>query len=94
MLRQSIIRAARPAVRSFTTTTKVMASGDTGAPRATGGGDAFTKREKANEDYAIRMREQEKLQELKKEMAKQHEALKKLEAHIDEVTKNQGGEQK
>ena len=45
-------------------------------------GDAFTKREKANEDYTIRMREKEKLLELKKQLAKQHEHLKKLEEHM------------
>jgi len=47
-----------------------------------GNSDAFTKREKANEDYAIRMREKEKLLDLKKEMAKQKDALKKLEDHM------------
>ena len=45
-------------------------------------GDAFTKREKANEDYAIRLREKEKLLELKKKLAEQHEHLKKLEEHM------------
>jgi len=44
--------------------------------------DAFTKREKANEDYAIRMREKEKLLELKKKLQEQHEHLKKLEEHM------------
>jgi len=44
--------------------------------------DAFTKREKANEDYAIRMREKEKLLELRKRLAEQHEHLKKLEEHM------------
>ncbi len=41
--------------------------------------DAFHKREKANEDYAIREREKEKLLELKKKLADQKEHLKKLE---------------
>lgn len=44
--------------------------------------DAFTKREKASEDYAIRMREKDKLLELKKKLAEQHEHLKKLEEHM------------
>jgi len=71
-----------------------MAAGDTGAPRTTGSqGDAFLKREKASEDYAIRLREKEKLAELKKKLAEQHEHLKKLEDHIDEISKSQGGEQ-
>jgi len=100
MFRQSIVKAVRPALRStlesraaFSTTTKVMA-GEVGAPRATGGqGDAFQKREKASEDYAIKQREKEKLLELKKKLAEQHEHLKKLEEHIDEISKSQGGEQ-
>jgi hypothetical protein len=41
--------------------------------------DAFRKREKANEDYAIRMREKEKLMELKKKLAAQQAHLKVLE---------------
>ncbi|KAH7364444.1 mitochondrial ATPase inhibitor, IATP-domain-containing protein [Rhexocercosporidium sp. MPI-PUGE-AT-0058] len=108
MYRQALSKAVRPALRSslqsraaFSTTTRAMAGGDTGATRSTGaaGGlafdrDAFTKREKANEDYAIRMREKEKLLELKKKLAEQHEHLKKLEEHIDEISKGQGGEQK
>ncbi|KAN0122421.1 Mitochondrial ATPase inhibitor, IATP domain containing protein [Hyaloscypha variabilis] len=103
MYRQSLVQAVRPALRSalrsraaFSTTTRAMAGGDTGAPRSTGqaSGDAFTKREKANEDYAIRLREKEKLLELKKKLAEQHEHLKKLEEHIDEISKSQGGEQK
>ena len=44
--------------------------------------DAFTKREKANEDYAIKQREKEKLLELKRKLAEQHEHLKKLEEHM------------
>jgi hypothetical protein len=41
--------------------------------------DAFQKREKANEDYAIKLREKEKLLELKKKLADQQQHLKKLE---------------
>ncbi|TVY59191.1 ATPase inhibitor [Lachnellula suecica] len=97
MYRQTLTKAARPAFRSFTTTSRAMAGGDTGAPRSSGGsaqGDAFTKREKANEDYAIRMREKEKLLELRKKISEQHDHLKKLEEHIDELSKSSGGEQK
>ncbi|KAH8814157.1 mitochondrial ATPase inhibitor, IATP-domain-containing protein [Hyaloscypha sp. PMI_1271] len=103
MYRQSLTQAVRPALRytlrsraTFSTATRAMAGGDTGAPRVGGqaSGDAFTKREKANEDYAIRMREKEKLMELKKKLQEQHEHLKKLEEHIDEISKSQGGEQK
>jgi hypothetical protein len=41
--------------------------------------DAFQKREKANEDYAIKQREKEKLLELKKKLSDQQQHLKKLE---------------
>jgi len=73
-----------------------MAGGDTGAirPGGTATGDAFTKREKANEDYAIRQREKEKLLELKKKIAEQREHLDKLSDHIEELAKEHGGEQK
>ncbi|KAH6671398.1 mitochondrial ATPase inhibitor, IATP-domain-containing protein [Halenospora varia] len=92
MYRQNIVRAVRPAIRqraAFSTTTRAMAGGDTGAPRSTGAahGDAFTKREKANEDYAIRMREKEKLLELRKRLAEQQDHLKKLEEHMYAISK-------
>jgi len=45
-------------------------------------GDAFTKREKANEDYTVRQREKEKLLELKKKLAEQQQHLKQLEEHM------------
>jgi len=44
--------------------------------------DAFSKREKANEDYSIKLREKEKLLELKKKLAEQHKHLKQLEEHM------------
>lgn len=44
--------------------------------------DAFQKREKANEDYAIREREKEKLLELKKKLAEQQAHLKQLSDHM------------
>ncbi|KAI1107845.1 mitochondrial ATPase inhibitor, IATP-domain-containing protein [Jackrogersella minutella] len=82
--------------RAFTTTTRTMAAGDTGSPNKLGSlggqGDAFQKREKANEDYAIRQREKEKLIELRKKLHEQQEHLKRLSDHIDELTKEQGGE--
>ncbi|KAG0650996.1 ATP synthase F1 subunit epsilon [Hyphodiscus hymeniophilus] len=101
MFRQSLVKAVRPALRSaiparatFITSSRVMAEGDTGSIRSGGQGDAFTKREKASEDYAIKTREKEKLLELKKKLAEQQEHLKKLEEHIDEISKGQGGEHK
>ncbi|KAI1261100.1 putative mitochondrial ATPase inhibitor [Xylariaceae sp. FL1019] len=79
--------------RTFSTTVRAMAAGDTGAPPKMGGsGDAFQKREKANEDYQIRQRENAKLLELRKKLHEQQDHLKKLSDHIDELTKSQGGE--
>lgn len=67
-----------------------MGEGDTGAPPKLGGtGDAFQRREKASEDYAIRQREKEKLLELKKKLQEQKEHLERLSQHIDEITKDQ-----
>ncbi|KAI8635125.1 putative mitochondrial ATPase inhibitor [Xylariaceae sp. FL1651] len=99
MFRQTIVKipsrglATPISRRAFTTTFRAMAAGDTGAPPKVGGqGDAFQKREKANEDYAIRQREKEKLLELRKKLHEQQDHLKKLSDHIDELTKGQGGE--
>ncbi|KYK58247.1 mitochondrial ATPase inhibitor [Drechmeria coniospora] len=84
----------RPLRAALSTTTRAMAQGDTGAPPKTGGqGDAFQRRERANEDYAIRQREKEKLLELKKKLTEQQQHLERLAKHIDEITKEQGGEQ-
>ncbi|RFU79109.1 atpase inhibitor, iatp, mitochondria [Trichoderma arundinaceum] len=96
MLRTTLTKtvAFRPMRAAFTTTARAMSEGDTGAPPKTGGqGDAFQRREKASEDYAIRQREKEKLLELKKKLHEQQEHLQRLAKHIDEITKEQGGEQ-
>jgi hypothetical protein len=44
--------------------------------------DAFQRRERASEDYAIRQREKEKLLELKKKLAEQQQHLKRLSDHM------------
>ncbi|RAL63209.1 hypothetical protein DID88_004288 [Monilinia fructigena] len=77
MYRLAINSAMRPAHAPWV-------RGDTGATRFGGQQDAFTKREKANEDYTIRQRENEKLLELKKKINEQRDHLKKLEDHISE----------
>ncbi|KAI1368555.1 mitochondrial ATPase inhibitor, IATP-domain-containing protein [Xylaria arbuscula] len=98
MFRQTLTKLpsrglATPVSRTFSTTVRAMAAGDTGAPPKTGGqGDAFQRREKANEDYAIRQREKEKLLELRKKIHEQKDHLQKLSDHIDELTREQGGE--
>ncbi|KAI1274328.1 mitochondrial ATPase inhibitor, IATP-domain-containing protein [Xylaria sp. FL0933] len=69
--------------RAFSTTLRAMAEGDVGAPPKTGGqGDAFQRRERASEDYAIRQREKEKLLELRKKITEQREHLDKLADHM------------
>ncbi|PHH62027.1 hypothetical protein CDD81_7651 [Ophiocordyceps australis] len=95
MLRTSLCKPAalRPLGAAFSTSARSMAQGDTGAPPKTGGqGDAFQRRERAGEDYAIRKREAEKLLELKKKLAEQQQHLDRLSKHIDEITKDAGGE--
>lgn len=44
--------------------------------------DAFQKREKASEDWAIRQREKEKLLALKAKLAEQQAHLKQLSDHM------------
>lgn len=77
----TIARTVRstPSVRSFSIAARRMAGGDTGATRSGGAaaGDAFTKREKANEDFYVRDQEKQKLEQLKKKIAAQEEALEK-----------------
>ncbi|MDI1490132.1 MAG: ATPase inhibitor [Ramalina farinacea] len=61
-----------------------MGEGDAGAPRSGGAsqGDAFTKRENADENYAIRKREMEKLQALKEKIAEHQEHLTELDKNV------------
>ncbi|ERS98399.1 hypothetical protein HMPREF1624_05183 [Sporothrix schenckii ATCC 58251] len=94
MLRQ-FTAVGRPATlrttaRTFATSAIRMGEGDTGAPRPTA--DAFTRREKAAEDYAIRQREKEKLLQLRQKLKEQQAHLDQLAQHIDELTREQGGE--
>ncbi|KAL2889198.1 hypothetical protein HOO65_030699 [Ceratocystis lukuohia] len=92
MIRPSVSKAALRAVvsgpRAFSVSTRVMSAGDVGSPSKTGGqGDAFQRREKANEDYIVRQRENEKLLALKKKLEEQKAHLQELSDHIDELTK-------
>ncbi|PHH83643.1 hypothetical protein CDD82_6089 [Ophiocordyceps australis] len=107
MLRTSLCKTAalrRPLGAVFSTSTRTMAQGDTGAPPKTGGqghvqvqyscwaaamwltcltrSDAFQRRERAGEDFAIRKREAEKLLELKKKLAEQQQHLDRLSKHM------------
>ncbi|PYH84082.1 putative mitochondrial ATPase inhibitor [Aspergillus uvarum CBS 121591] len=97
MLRQSITKPLTSTVisRSFSALAPRMAAGDTGAPRAGGvqSSDSFQKREAAQEGRYIHEKELEKLQKLKASIKDQRDHLDKLDKHIDEITKEQGGEQ-
>ncbi|KAI1435319.1 mitochondrial ATPase inhibitor, IATP-domain-containing protein [Xylaria sp. CBS 124048] len=98
MFRQTLTKIPSRAIaapvsrRAFTTTFQAMAEGDTGAPPSTGVMDAFQRREKTNEDWTIRQREKEKLLEFREKLKEQQAHLQKLSDHIDELTKEQGGE--
>lgn len=86
----TIARTVRstPSVRSFSIAARRMAGGDTGATRSGGAaqGDAFTKREKANEDYYVRDQERQKLEQLKKKIQQQEEALEKDRAEHEKLS--------
>ncbi|KAI4271443.1 MAG: hypothetical protein LQ337_006002 [Flavoplaca oasis] len=68
-----------------------MAEGDTGAPKAGGAaqGDAFTKREAASEDFYVRQKEMEKLQNLKQKIEEHKKHLEELDKHVTD-TMSQG----
>ncbi|KAF8458053.1 mitochondrial ATPase inhibitor, IATP-domain-containing protein [Terfezia claveryi] len=101
MLRTSINRSASTVrvqrFAPFVISTRAMSSGEVGSgfsrPEGQKGGDSFTKREKAVEDYYIRQKEKEKLLQLREKLKQQRAHLDELDKHIDELTRNQGGEQ-
>ncbi|KZF22102.1 hypothetical protein L228DRAFT_261322 [Xylona heveae TC161] len=103
MFRQSIVKSVRPVgsraginCRLPLTSVRTMAEGATGSgasrPGGEHSGDAFSRREKANEDYYVRQKEKEKLLGLKEKLAAQRKHLDELDRHIDELTREQGGE--
>ncbi|KAL8922699.1 MAG: hypothetical protein Q9208_005012 [Pyrenodesmia sp. 3 TL-2023] len=69
-----------------------MAEGDTGGIRSGGAaqGDAFVKREKANEDFYVRDQEMQKLRALKKKIDEHKKHLEELEKNVSD-TMAQGG---
>ncbi|KAL8761778.1 MAG: hypothetical protein Q9184_002139 [Pyrenodesmia sp. 2 TL-2023] len=69
-----------------------MAEGDTGGIRSGGAaqGDAFSKREKANEDFYVRDQEMQKLRALKKKIEEHKKHLEELEKNVSD-TMAQGG---
>ncbi|SMR56419.1 unnamed protein product [Zymoseptoria tritici ST99CH_3D1] len=82
---RALPRTGTTSIRSFSIAARKMAEGDTGAPRAQG--DAFNKREKANEDYYVRQEEAKKLEALKKKIADQEQALEKDRAEAEKLGK-------
>lgn len=76
-------------IRSFSVAARRMAEGDTGAPRAGGAasGDAFTRREHAQEEYAIRQRETEKLKLLREKIAHSESQLAQDKKEAAELAK-------
>ncbi|KAL2214044.1 hypothetical protein CC79DRAFT_1362824 [Sarocladium strictum] len=94
MLRPTLTKASalRPLRATFSTTARVMSEGATGAPPKTGGADSWQRREQASENMAIREREREKLLALRQQLKEQREHLDRLAEHIDDITKDQGGE--
>ena len=98
IVRSNILRAQRPLTPTFNAF-RAMSTGKgatgSGFSRPTGeaGGDSFTKREKAAEDYYIRQKEKEKLLQLREKLRQQRAHFDELDAHIEELIRNQGGEQ-
>jgi len=100
MLRQAVfrplLRANQLVVRrSFSLAAVRMGEGDTGAPRPGGvkADDQFTRREAAQETFYIREKEMEKLRALRVKLKEQRRHLDELDNHIDQLTREQGGEQ-
>ncbi|KAF8538395.1 mitochondrial ATPase inhibitor, IATP-domain-containing protein [Trichophaea hybrida] len=99
MLRTTITRSGRLYLNRFTPIMSLRFTSSEGAtgsgysrPGGQAAGDSFTKREKAAEDLYIRQQEQLKLKELKAKLQAQRKHLDDLDAHVDEMTKEQGGE--
>ncbi|KAM5496146.1 ATPase inhibitor [Microsporum canis] len=108
-LARPAFRASRlPATRSFSVAAVRMTEGSTGAPRPGGehSGDIWTKKGSAEENLYMKKKEHEnsigggvgsltlaRLLILKEKLKQQRAHLDELDAHIDSITKNQGGEQ-
>ncbi|MCJ1483553.1 hypothetical protein MMC06_003721 [Schaereria dolodes] len=102
MIRQAVFASSKLSLpsaairhRTFFISATRMAEGDTGGVRSGGAAssDSFSKREKANEDYYVKQKEQEKLVALKAKLQEQRKHIDELDKHINELTKEQGGEQ-
>nr|POE93606.1 atpase inhibitor, mitochondrial [Quercus suber] len=79
--------------RTFSISTIRKAEGSAGSPRSGGvaSGDAFTKREQANEDYFVKSQEREKLEAMKKRIADNEAQLAKDRKDVEEMQKKKSG---
>ncbi|KAF1808336.1 hypothetical protein P152DRAFT_424993, partial [Eremomyces bilateralis CBS 781.70] len=100
MSRTAIARALRPvpsSLRLFSVSSRTMGAGDAGSgfsrPGGMRSGDSFTRREKAVEDQYIQQEERAKLQQIKEKLEQHQQHLNSLKQTIDEMSKEQGGEQ-
>lgn len=88
-LRRLTSTRALPTLRTFTSSARTLAVGDTGSgfSRAQGerAGDTWTRREHANEEMWIRNEERNRLLSLKERMARREEHMDELERHIDDA---------
>ncbi|EMF13004.1 uncharacterized protein SEPMUDRAFT_66602 [Sphaerulina musiva SO2202] len=75
--------------RSFSIAARRLAGGDTGGTRSGGSasGDAFTKREEANEAHYIKQQEAQKLATLKKKIADAEAELAKHKKEAEDLSK-------
>ena len=75
--------------RTFSAAARKMAEGDTGSTRSGGAaqGDAFTKREQANEDYYVREQEKKKLADLRKKIADREAENAKDREELEKINK-------
>ncbi|PGH02169.1 hypothetical protein AJ79_07715 [Helicocarpus griseus UAMH5409] len=104
MIRQCANKCVRPALRparqpftrAFTAASQRMGEGDVGTPKSTGTmstGTSWTKKEAADEALFVKKREMEKLKNLREKLQQQRKHLDELDAHIEKLTKEHGGEQ-
>ncbi|KAJ5295447.1 hypothetical protein N7508_010268 [Penicillium antarcticum] len=97
-LSRPILRVSNPSIlRSFSITPAIMGAGDLGSPKPRGfmadRKDSFSRREAAHELMYIREQEMEKVKRLRLKIKEQRQHMDELDKHLEEFTKNQGGEQ-
>lgn len=61
--------------------------GSIGSTRPDGSSDAFTKRERAQEDFYVKQHEKEQLQHLKESVKQQEKKIENLEEKLENLTK-------